>query len=691
LAIIELVGELSSEELSGGRPLPEPLPLGRRLEEHFLRQIRALPATTQTLLLVAAAEPLGDPRLVAEAALRLGSSLDAAEPARAEGVFVMRPEATFRHPLIRSAVYSGAALADRRRVHEALAAVSDPDRDPDRRAWHLAAAAVGTDEAVAAELEHAAERAQARGGYSAAGAFLAKAAQLTPDDGRRAERVLAAAHAHLTGGAPVRARLLLEEAAHIGDPFQRAKAQRLQGAVRYALGEAKGTVSVLVEAARALEPFDVRLARAAMLEALSAARVTGRFTAPAESELDVARAARAMPLPAGYPPTITDLLLDGDTALFLDGPATAVPILRRAVAALQADDSDSPDVLQWLWIGCWAAGAVGDDAALHKLATRLERSAHNQGALVPLSIGLLFLAMSDLVGGSLGDARAHFAERAQVMAAIGRPSDALDLVVLAWEGREIEARAKAAAVTRFAAEQSQGWMLAFVNYGLTVLELGLGHYREAFTCATKNYQDNPFLNIVGFADLIEAACRCDERAVATEAAEEFTSHTLPNGTPLSLGLVALSRALIADDSDAEPLYQQAIDHLVQCRGNLRKARAHLLYGEWLRRKNRRLDARIQLRAAHDMFIEMGADGFAKRARTELAATGEHARKRRDTTRGDLTAQEAQIALLASQGATNPEIAGRLFLSASTVDYHLRKVYRKLDVTSRRQLGRALPA
>jgi DNA-binding CsgD family transcriptional regulator len=690
MAIIELADELSSQELSGGL-LAEPLPLSLRLEEHFLSQVRDLPASTQTLLLVAAAEPSGDPRLVADAAERLESSADAAEPARAEGVFVLRPEPRFRHPLIRTAVYGNAAPADRRRVHEALAAVSDPDRDPDRRAWHLGAAAVGPDEAVAANLEHAAGRARARGGYCAAGAFLAKASQLTPDSGLRADRVLAAAHAYLTGGAPVRARSLLEMTARLGDAFQRAKAQRLEGAIRYALGETEGTVSVFVNAARALEPFDIHLARATMLEGLSAARIPGRFAAAGESEVDVARAARAMPLPADDPAAVADLLLDGDVALFLDGHAAAVPFLRCAIVALQADDSDTPDTPQWLWIGCWAAGAIGDDAALHALATRLERSARELGALVPLSIGLLFLAMSELLDGSLDAARRHLGERTQIMSAMGRPSDVLTLLVLAWEGRETEARAEAAAVIRFGSEQAQGWVLAFVNYALAVLELGLGHYAEALTYANKNYRENPFLTIVGSADLIEAACRCGERAMANEAAEEFAARALPNGTPIALGLLAVSRALMADDADAEQLYQSAIEQLSRCRGNLRRARAHLLYGEWLRRQKRRLDARSQLREALDMFTGMGAAAFADRARAELAATGEHARARSDATRDTLTPQESQIARLASQGATNPEIAARLFLSASTVDYHLKKVYRKLDITSRRQLGRALPA
>jgi DNA-binding CsgD family transcriptional regulator len=690
MAIIELADELSAKELSGGLP-PEPLPLGRRLEEHFLSQIRNLPPATQTLLLVAAAEPSGDPRLLAEAAERLGSSAAAAEPAQAEGVFVMSPEPRFRHPLIRSAVYGGAEPAERRRVHEALAAASDPDRDPDRRAWHLAAAATVPNAAIATDLEHAAGRARDRGGYSAAGTFLAKAAQLTPDGRLRAERLLAAAHAHLTGGAPGRARTLLEETAHLGDAFQRARAQRLDGAIRYALGETQGTVSVFVNAARALEPFDIHLARATMLEALSAARIPGRFAAPGESEIDVARAARAMHLPPDHPPTIADLLLDGDTALFLDGHAAAVPFLRRAIAALQIDDSDTADAMQLLWIGCWAAGAIGDDAALQTLATRLEHSARDRGALVPLSVGLLFLAMSELLDGSLEAARTHLSERTQIMAAMGRPSDVLTLVVLAWEGRETEARAEASAVVRFAAEQAQGWVLAFVNYALAVLELGLGHYAEALTSATKNYRENPFLTIVGSADLIEAACRCGQRAIANEAAEEFAARAVPNGTPIALGLLALSKALMADDADAEKFYQAAIEHLSRCRGKLRTARARLLYGEWLRRHKRRLDARYQLREAHNMFLEMGAAAFANRARTELAATGERARKRSDATRNQLTPQEEQIAVLASRGATNPEIAARLFLSASTVDYHLKKVYRKLDITSRRQLGRALPA
>src|SRR5712691_9166058 len=690
MAIIELAGELTAAELSGAGLLPAPLPLSRRLETHFLRQVRALPATTQALLLVAAAEPSGDPRLITGAAGRLGSPPAAAEPARAGGVIVMYPEARFRHPLIRSAVYGGASPADRRRAHQALAAEMDPQRDADRRAMHLAAAATGPDEAVAAELDRAAGRAQARGGYSAAGALLARAAQLTSDEDHWAARVLAAAHAHLAGGAPARARLLLEQTAQISDPFQQARMRRLQGLIRYALGQARGTPSILLGAARALEPFDARLARATMLEALEAARVTGRFTVTGESDLDVCRAARAMPLPPGSRPGVADLLLDGATALVLDGHAAAVPVLGRAIAGLLADQSDSADALLWLGIGCWAAGAVGDDTSLHELATRLEQRAREKGALGALSTGLVFLAMSELLDGSLAAVRARFAERAEIMAAVGRRSDVGELVVLAWQGRETEARTAAAAVTRYATEHGHGWMLGYVDYALAVLELGLGNYRAALPSDPGHYRDNPFIGIVGFPDLIEAASRSGEHAIAAEATAEFAARALPNGTAIALGLLAMSRALLADDTRAEKLYQDAIEHLSHCRGNLRKARAHLLYGEWLRRQKRRLDARTQLHAAHEMFLRMGADAFAERARVELAATGERARKRTNDTRRDLTPQEAQIALLASQGATNGEIAGRLFLSASTVDYHLRKVFRKLDLTSRRQLAHALP-
>jgi len=649
-----------------------------------------LPAITQALLLVAAAEPSGDPRLITRAAARLGSPPAAAEPAQAEGVIVMYPEARFRHPLIRSAVYGGASPADRRRAHRALAAEMYPRRDADRRAWHLAAAAAGPDEAVAAELDRAAGRAQARGGHSAAGALLARAAQLTRDEDRWAERILAAAHAHLAGGAPARARLLLKQAAEISDPFQQARMRRLQGLIRHALGQAQGTASILVDAARALEPFDAHLARATMLEALEAARVTGRFTATGESALDVCRAARATPLPPGLQAGVADLLLDGATALGLDGHAAAVPVLGQAITGLLAEQSDSADALLWLGIGCWAAGAVGDDTSLHELATRLEHLARENGALAALSTGLLFLAMSELLDGSLDAVRARFAERAEIMAAVGRPSDVGELIVLAWRGRETEARTEAASVTRYATEHGHGWMLGYVDYALAVLELGLGNYRAALPSDLRNFRDNPFIGIVGFPDLIEAASRSGQRATAAEATAEFAARALPNGTAIALGLLAMSRALLADDAHAEKLYQDAIEHLSHCRGNLRKARAHLLYGEWLRRQKRRLDARGQLRTAHEMFLRMGADAFAERARAELAATGEHVRKRTNDTRRDLTPQEAQIALLASRGATNGEIAGRLFLSASTVDYHLRKVFRKLDLTSRRQLAHALP-
>ena len=691
LGILELVAGLTAQQLSGRDVPPDPLPLSGRLEAHFLRQVGALGAATRAWLLAAAAEPSGDLRVVEAAAARLGCAPEDAVPAIAHGLFVRDPESRFRHPLIRSAVYRGASEEDRRRTHDALAAVTDPVLDPDRRAWHLAAAAVGPDEAVAVELERAADRGRVRGGHSTAGLLLARAAELTPDDGHRTGRLLAAVGSHLAGGSLLRALALLDEAAHdIVDPLDRARARRLRGSIGYALGEAAGTASTLMDAARALDPFDRCVARATLLEALAAARVTGRLTAPGGGERDVSRLALAMPLPPGVAPTVGDLFLDGYATLFLDGHAGAVPALQRAIAALRGSVAPTTtEALMWLAVGCWGAGAIGDDEALHALADRLVATAREQGAAVWLSIGLMFLAMSELLAGSVDDARRHFAERAEIMQAIGRPSDVGELVVSAWRGREEVARREAAALGDHGAESGHGWLLPFVEYALAVLELGLGSYQAAFDVSTKDFTDNPFLGMVAFPDLIEAAVRCGRREAAEVALATYAPWASSSGTHASLGSLARSRALLADGAEAEARYRESIEHGERCRGDLQLARTRLLYGEWLRRRRRRADARVQLRAAHDLFVRMGASAFAERAHVELAATGERARTRTVDTDRELTPQEHQVALLASRGDTNPEIAATLFLSRWTVDHHLRTVYRKLGVSSRRHLPQAM--
>ncbi|MEA2704979.1 MAG: hypothetical protein QOD63_2924 [Actinomycetota bacterium] len=690
LAIIELGAGMTAEELSARALVPEPLPLSRRIEAHFLRRVRALPAPTQEFLLVAAADPTGDPAVVAGAAGHLRLPDEAARPAIAADLFESSSPVRFRHPLVRSAVYSAASGADRRRAHAALAAATDATRDPDRRAWHLAAATVGLDEDVAAGLEQAAGRARARGGSSAAGVFLARAAELTPDRDRRAQRVIAAAQSLFAGGAPGRARALLDASdADIADPLQRATARRLQGAIRYALGEAQAAVPILMDAARALQPFDAHQSRATVLQALAAARATGRFAALGETEADIAVAARAMPLPPGAAPTTADELLDGYVALFVDGYQSAAPLLRRALSALRADGSASEDNLLRVAIGCWVAGTVGDDEALHALAGRLVVQARERGAMVQLSNGLLFLAMSELLNGSLTTARAYFGERAEILAALGIEVDVGRVVVSAWAGRESEARAEATAVTAYATRRKQGWMLVFVEYALMVLDLGLGNYEAAFARSTREYQDDSFVVVVAFPGYIEAAVRSGQRSAAATALEQFAARALTHPTSLTLGLLARSRALLADDDAAEGLYREAIDRLLDSRADLQSARAQLVYGEWLRRQNRRIDARAQLRTAFERFASVGAAAYAERARSELLATGERARKRGVDTADDLTPQERHVAILASRGATNPEIAAKLYVSPSTVDYHLRKVYRKLGVTSRRQLGHVL--
>jgi DNA-binding CsgD family transcriptional regulator len=692
LALVELAGELTAAQIASGAINAEPFPIGRRLEDHFLRQVRALPAETQRLLLIASAEGSGDRAVVTSAAELLAVEPEAAEPAEVAGLLTSHPTIGFRHPLVRAAVYGAATTTERRRTHEALAAAAAGAADQDRQAWHLGLAADRPDEAVASQLEEAAGRALRRGGCAAAAAFYTRAAELSTDRRGRVERALSAAQRHLVAGFRIRARHVLAELApDIDDPQQRARAAAIEGAIRYAIGDTAETVTILVEAAKALRPFDVHRARDALLQALAAARVTGVFTAPGESEIDVALAARAMPLPPGSRPTIGDLFLDGDATLFLDGHAAAVPQLQRALAAVENDPSDSEEMLRWLGIGCWAAGALADDEQLHRLATRLELAARRHGAVVPLSIGLMFLGVAELFQGAVAAARDRFAERAELLDAIGSTPDVGPLLAMAWTGTESAVRAEATAVTARARDSRHGWMLVFVDYALTVLELGLGDYAAAFTTAAKNHLENPFLSVAAFPNVIEAAIRSGERAAAEDALLEFSRRALISSTPLTSGLVACGRALLADDAHAEGHYVEALRRLRSVRGALPRARAHLLYGEWLRRRNRRVDARRELRTAHELFTAIGAVGFAERAWRELAATGERARRRSLDAGNELTPQELRIAQLAAVGATNPEIANKLYLSASTVDYHLRKVYRKLDVSSRRQLSKALPA
>jgi DNA-binding CsgD family transcriptional regulator len=689
LALIEVGRELTPGQLAGEAPLPELLPLGRQLEDRFLRQTRRLPADAQTLLLTAAADPTGDPGLLWRAGHDLGFGPAAAAPAQAEDLIVVGTAIRFRHPLIRSAIYYSAAPIERRRVHRALAAATDPGHDPDRRAWHLSEATAEPDEGVAADLERAAARAMIRGGWAASAAFLAQAAVLTPDLRTQGRRLLAAAYAEIAAGAPDKAQLLLDRSRdHLDGRRQDGLAKRAQGAIYQALNQPAQAAAVLLAAAMDLAAFDVRLARAALLDALMAATISGPLALDGATALEVAVAARDVPLAAGEAPVTGDLLLDAASTLVLDGYRAAAPLAREAIAALARDESESAEMLDWLEAGCRLAGELGDDAGMYTLASRLERQARRQGALTALATALIYAGTLKMFAGSLDAAQATFTERGAIEGARERNCNLGNLMVMAWQGRDRETRAEAASVTQAARQQGQGWRLAWAEYALCVLELSLGHYQEALASAPSAFQENLLASAFALPDFIEAAVRSGQHEAAREALTRIAWQAHAGGSAMALGLLARSRALLASDAEADALYTEAIDRLTACPSTIHLARTRLLYGEWLRRRKRRGEARRHLRAAYTQFEDMGAAGFAERTRLELVATGETARKRSPETRNDLTPQEAQIATLASRGATNPEIASKLFISPSTVDYHLRKVFRKLDVTSRRHLTAA---
>jgi DNA-binding CsgD family transcriptional regulator len=693
LALLELPRGLSPAQLAGGFGLPAALSLQGRIEQSFLARLEGLPEDTQRLLLVAAAEPTGDPAMLWRAAEQLAITGPALEPAESAGLIEVDTRVRFRHPLVRSAAYRMGTPDERRWVHQALADATDAQADPDRRAWHLAEAAAGPDEGIAAELERAAGRAQARGGLAAAAAFLERAAGLTPEPSRRAQRALAAAETMFGAGALEDALALLATAETAGgDDLQRARVDLLRAQIAFAVQRGGDAPSLLLEAARKLEAVDPDRARTTYLEALEAARFADALARGADL-VDVSKAALAGPAPR-RPPRPTDLLLQGVATLPIDGHAAAVPILKAALSAFCAESTLPLEESRWLSFACRAAWDIWDEESWRVLATRELQRARDAGALTVMPLLLSSLSYMHVLCGELSTAESLLDEIWATTAATGIPAHRyVEIWVTALRGRESELVALVEDFTTDAKARGEGFALGFAAQASAVMYNGLGRYEEAFAAVREAVDVAPYSELStpsAVAELVEAATRAGEHRVAERALERLTLSTQPSGTDWALGAEARSRALLGDGDAADRLYQEAIERLRRTRVRLQLARTHLLYGEWLRRERRRVDSREQLRTAVEMFTHMGVETFAARAERELLATGERVRKRTVETREHLTAQEAQVARLARDGLSNAEIGDRLFISQHTVAYHLRKVFTKLDISSRSQLRQILP-
>jgi DNA-binding CsgD family transcriptional regulator len=690
LALLELPRGLTATQLAGGFGLVGGQSLPGRIEETFARRLTALSDDVRRLLLVAAADPVGDPVLLWRAAERLGLDPAAAGGGEAAGLLAIGERVTFRHPLVRSAVYRSAAADERRAVHMALAEVTDEQVDPDRRAWHRAAAAAGPDEEVALELERSAGRAQARGGVAAAAAFLGRAVALTQDPARRADRALVAAEASLQAGAFDAALGLVAtaEAGPLGE-FQRARADLLRGHVAFASGFGSDAPALLLEAAKRLEPFNLEVARETYLTAWGAAV----FTDPVGGGVleEICRAVRVLPPPSATPRPL-DVLLDGLALLTTDGRTAAAPTLKQATELLA--NIPVADVLRWGWAATAASDAVWDDEGKLAIASRHVQVVRDAGALAELPIHLSALALAKAWIGDFAGSASLIAESESVAAATGSPIAPYALLRLrALQGSEAEASRLIASAIEEATAGGQGLAAAWAHWDAAVLYNGLGRYEEAASAARRATANTfePWVSMWALPELVEAAARAGDAKVAHDALNRLEETTRPSGTDFALGIEVRARALLAEGAAADNLYREAIDRLSRTQLRPELARAHLLYGEWLRREQRGVDARQQLRAAYEQFASIGMEAFAERGRVELLATGETVRKRTVEARDDLTAQEIQIARLARDGLSNHEIGERLFLSPRTVEWHLGKVFTKLGIRSRRELASALPA
>jgi DNA-binding CsgD family transcriptional regulator len=689
LALIELSRTWNVSDLAGGFGLPASQPVAGRIEQSYVRRLQLLPPDTRLLVLTAAAEPLGDRLLLHRAAGMLGIDFAAAGPAQDGGLLILGGRVEFAHPLVRSAAYHSAAAEDRRRVHRALADATGAETDPDRRAWHRACAVVVPDEEIAGELERSAGRAQGRGGVAAAAAFLTRAAELTADPARRTQRALAAAEVSSQAGAFETALGLLATAeADRLDEQQSARLDLLRGQVTFASGAVSDAPRLLLGAARRLEPIDLELARQTYLTAWGSATVAEDAGGPGLLP-EICRAVQALPPRPGDPRPL-DLLLEGLALLTIDGHAAAAPTLQRAATGLL--DIPLEDVLRWGWLAMAACNAVWDNDGARAISARQVQLVRDAGALAELPLHLSALSIANAWTGDFAGAASNIAEADSVAAATGSRFFPWALLRLrALQGREAEASATIASATEQAAGGARGSAM-WAHWAAAVLYNGLARYEEATAWARKSTSTT--FELVGVSvwalpELVEAAARAGDVELARDALDRLAQTTRPCGTDAPLGLEARCRALLSEGPAAEESYREATARLSRTHLRPELARARLLYGEWLRREGRRVDAREQLRTAHDLFEVTGMEAFAERARRELLATGENARKRSPDTRAELTPQEEQIARLARDGLSNPEIGAQLFLSARTVEWHLRNVFAKLGITSRRQLQAAL--
>jgi DNA-binding CsgD family transcriptional regulator len=690
LALLELPRGLTARQLAGGFGLVEAQGLTGRIEESFVRRVETLSDDARRLLLVAAAEPVGDPLLLLAAAERLGLALSAVDM-ETDGLLALGERVTFRHPLVRSAVYRTATREQRREVHVALAEATDRSVDSDRRAWHLATAAAGPDESVAAALEQSAGRAQARGGLAAAAAFLHRSVVLSGDPTQRVRRALAAAQASLHAGMFEDALELLAIAeASTPDELQAAHVELLRGQIAFASGMGPAAPPLL-NAAQRLERLDPELARETYLDAWGAALFAGRM-ASSGSLVEVSRAAKSAPRPT-RPLRASDLLLDGLSTFATEGCAAAEPLLRRATAAFANEASPAQENFRWGWLTTIAAKIIWDEDGWRTVSARFLREGRDAGALARLPIDLTDWAFFATRCGDFGTAADAIAELEAITKATGTHlAPYAQLLLAAFRGQE-DALPLIESTIRDAGTSGQELGALWAEWASAILFNGLARYDRALASAQRAAEETPPLQFSPWAsaELVEAAVRSARPEIAAGALEPVMAATAPCNTDWGLGIQARCRALVSEGESAERLHREAIERLSRTRLRPEIARAHLLYGEWLRRENRRLDAREQLRSAHEMLVTIGMEGFAERARNELLATGEKVRKRTVETRDDLTAQERQIARLARDGLSNPEIGARLFLSPRTVEWHLRNVFIKLHIRSRRELANALPS